>query len=92
MNKLSKGKQMAVFKRDKNVCQGCRRVFPTKYDVEPRYRIAEAGRSRDPELNFLVVDHISGRSNALENLQSLCWSCNCGKGDRSMSVSFYLSS
>jgi hypothetical protein len=84
MNKLSIATELAVFKRDKNVCQGCQRVLPTKYDVEPRYRAAEPGTRRNPELNFLVVDHIRGRSNALENLQSLCWSCNCGKGGRSM--------
>jgi|SRR5271166_3780977 len=84
MSKLSKDIELAVFKRDKNVCQACRRVFQTKYDIQPHRREIEAGKSRDPELNFLVVDHMNGRSNALENLQSLCWSCNCGKGGRSM--------
>lgn len=49
----------------------------------PWWEISNVKAALDAGGNFLVLDHRDGRSDAEENLQPLCWRCNCAKAGRS---------
>jgi hypothetical protein len=79
---MRRGLEESIFERDKNTCNGCRLVLPTKFEV--KHPTSE---------NYLVVDHRNGRSNDPSNLQALCMKCNsskAGKGGAAFDLSVAL--
>src|SRR6476660_3098158 len=73
---MTKDLELQIFARDNYTCKGCHKYFTNKYQITPEQRV-------DGKTNYLLVDHIEGRQENLDNLQTLCCKCNAAKGGRS---------
>jgi len=75
---MKKSLELSIFERDGYTCRGCHSKFPSKYQIDTkRNRPGEPGFQ-----NYLIVDHVEGRSEEPSNLQALCFNCNISKSGR----------
>lgn len=81
-SEVSEAQRSRIFERDDFTCVACGGEYPPPSFFDDVFAEIQNGG------NYLVIDHVypraKGGDNSDENLQTLCFRCNCSKGKKTM--------